>query len=125
MTTKTTRKPFAIWKVGDEEYKLKLKSSDICEAEEALGGSLINFIGSESGLPLLKNMMIITHYAMRSWNHSIKLNDVYDIYDKYIEEGGSQVDFFSSVYMDVYQVSGFFSKSQSKELEKTAKEATK
>ena len=27
------RKQFAIWQVGDEEYKLKLKTSTLCDLE--------------------------------------------------------------------------------------------
>ena len=31
-----------------------------------------------------------------------------DLFDKYIEDGGSQLDFFTKVLMDVYKVSGFY-----------------
>lgn len=121
MTTKTTRKPFVIWKVGNEEYKLKLQSASICEAEESMGSSLIAFIGSEIGMPKLKDMLTITHFAMKNWNHNMKLEDVYSLYDTYIEEGGSQLKFYTEIFMMIFQVSGFFSQAQSKALGEAAK----
>lgn len=121
MTTKTTRKPFVIWKVGNEEYRLKLKSSSICEAEESMGTSLIAFMGSETGMPRLKDMLTITYFALKDWNHNQKLEDIYDLYDQYVEEGGSQLKFYTEIFMMIFQVSGFFSQSQSKALGEAAK----
>lgn len=110
------RKPFAIWKVGEEEYKLKLSTAKIAEVEEKLKVGLMDVMGTARTLPPLKVMLTITHAAMQQFNSGIKERDVYDIFDKYIEEGGSQLDFFANVFMEIYKVSGFFTPNQAEEL---------
>lgn len=117
------KKAFTTWTVAGKEYDLKLKSSSICEAEEKLGGTnILMYIGAENGFPTLNAMMIITYYAMKPWNHGIELNEVYDLYDTYIEEGHNMTEFYTDVFVNIYEVSGFFGKAQVKSLEKAAKE---
>ena len=76
------RKQFAIWNVGDEEYKLKLKTSTLCDLEEKLGTSLMNVLGN-GNMPALKIMLTITHYAIKDYNANINFKDVQDLFDKY------------------------------------------
>lgn len=109
---------FATWKINDdEEYKLKLKTSAVCEVEKELGTSLLNAINSD-GMPSLNVMLTIAHAAMKDWNANIKKKDIFDIFDRYIEAGGSQLEFFSIVIMDIYKVSGFFTEAQAEEMDK-------
>lgn len=116
------RKQFAIWQVGEEEYKLKLKTSTVCSLEENLGTSLINVLGN-GNMPALSVMLTITHYAMKDYNSNIKYKDVQDIFDTYIDEGGSQLEFFTKVIMDIYKVSGFFSQAQAEKMEEKQNQA--
>ena len=44
MAEKAKRKPFIIWKIGEEEYKLKLTTGEISRLEQMYGGSLINLL---------------------------------------------------------------------------------
>lgn len=111
------RKQFAIWKIGEEEYKLKLKASTICDLEEKIKMGLMDVLGNARTMPALTIMLTITHAAMKDWNNGIKRKDVDDLFDRYIEEGGSQLEFFSTVFMDIYNVSGFFTESQSEMME--------
>lgn len=111
------RKQFAIWEVGEEEFKLKLKTSTLCDLEEKLGTSLMNVLGVNNGMPSLKVMLIITHYAMKDYRANTKFKDVQDMFDKYIDEGGSQLEFFTKVVMDIYKVSGFFTEAQAEQME--------
>ena len=110
------RKQFAIWQVGDEEYKLKLKTSTLCDLEEKLGNG---------NMPALKIMLTITHYAMKDYNSNIKFKDVQNLFDKYLDEGGSQLEFFTKVIMDIYKVSGFFTESQAEMMEEKQEEMEK
>lgn len=110
------RKQFAKWIVGEEEYNLKLKTSTLCELEEKLGTSLMNVLGN-GNIPALRVMLTITHYAIKDYNANVKFKDVQDLFDKYIEEGGSQLEFFSKVVMDIYKVSGFFTEAQTSMME--------
>lgn len=113
-------KPFVTWTVSDDEtYKLVLETPQICELEEKFGGkNLLNYFGgSGTGVPALKIMMLVTQAAMTRFNHGMKLSDVYGAFDRYVENGGSQIDFYTNVYAQIFQVSGFFPKD---EAEKTA-----
>ena len=115
---KNVIKPFEIWEVNGEEYKLKLKTSSIIALEEKFKTSLMSLLEVNGNITPLNIMLQITHYAMKDYNHSIKLNDVYDLFDKYCEEGGSQLGFYQDVFMGIYQVSGFFTPSMTMELQK-------
>ncbi|MFR2528933.1 MAG: DUF6096 family protein [Clostridium paraputrificum] len=116
------RKQFAIWEVDGEEYKLKLKTSTLCDLEEKLGTSLINVLGN-GNMPALKIMLTITHYAMKDYNSNIKFKDVQNLFDKYLDEGGNQLEFFSNVVMDIYKVSGFFTEAQTEMMEEKQERA--
>ena len=115
---KNVRKPFEIWEVNGEEYKLKLKTSSIIALEEKFKTSLMSLLEVNGNITPLNIMLQITHSAMKDYNHSIKLKDVYDLFDKYCEEGGSQLGFYQDVFMGIYQVSGFFTPSMTMELQK-------
>ena len=119
---KNVIKPFEIWGVNGEEYKLKLKTSSIIALEEKFKTSLMSLLEVNGNITPLNIMLQITHYAMKDYNHSIKLNDVYDLFDKYCEEGGSQLGFYQDVFMGIYQVSGFFTPSMTMELQKEMSE---
>ena len=117
-----TRKPFQVWEVGGEEYKLKLKTSSIIKLEEKFKTGLMNLIQVGDNLPPLNIMLQVTHAAMKDWNNSIKLEKVYDLFDKYCEEGGSQLDFYQNIYIGIFTVSGFFTPSMAAEMEKNLEE---
>ena len=112
-------KPYTVWHVADDEdIKLVLEAAQICELEDKLGGrNLMGAIGNnDTGMPPLRTMIMVTHAAMHRYNHGIKLPDVYGMYDRYIANGGSQVDFYANVYVPIFQASGFFPREQADEL---------
>ena len=107
----TIRKPFINWAVGDENYKLRLTTEGIIGLENKLGGNLINVISS--GIPSLTVMLQIVKEALTPYNHGISTKDVYGIFDKYVEAGGSQMDMYKSVLMPLFASSGFFTEETS------------
>lgn len=115
------RKPFAIWEINGIEYKLKLKTSTVAQLEEKLGRSLMAVFNAD-GIPPLSVMLTITHGAMKDWNSNIKRSDVDDLFDQYLDEGGSQLGFFATTFMDIYKVSGFFTTSQIQAMENNQEE---
>lgn len=117
-----TRKPFQIWEVNGEEYKLKLKTSSIVKLEEKFKTGLMNLIQIGETLPPLHVMLQVTHAALKDWNNSIKLEKVYDLFDQYCMEGGSQLDFYQNIYIGIFTVSGFFTPSMAEEMEKNLEE---
>lgn len=104
-------KLFQLWKVSDEEeYKLKLQGQQIAELEAKLGGkNLMAWLGDGTSITApLRVMLMIIHGAMQRYHHNIKMQDVYAIYDRYVENGGTMVSLYSDVYIPLFQVSGFF-----------------
>lgn len=118
------RKPFALWEVGGQSYKLKLKTSAIVELESKYKTNLMNIMGSgQGGMPALSVMLDVAHAAMKDWNHGITKNGAMDIFNRYIEEGGSQLSFYMTVYMEIFTVSGFFSVNLSNQMGEALQEA--
>lgn len=105
-TTKAKRKPFAVWTVKGEDYKLKLTTDAICQLESKLNGNLLSVIET---LPPLNVMCGIIQAAMQKYHHGIKFNTVKELVDHYIDEDGSQLELFTDVIVPIFQVSGFFS----------------
>lgn len=118
------RKPFAIWEVGGEEYRLKLSTSAIIELESRYKTNLMNIMGTgEGGMPALSVMLDVAHAAMKDWQHGTTKSEVQNIFEKYVNEGGSQVTFYMSVYMEIFAVSGFFSVNLSNQMQEAMTEA--
>nr|CAJ1762841.1 tail chaperone protein [uncultured phage] len=118
---KKRRKAFHIWNVGDNEYKLKLTTSNICMLEEKYKRNLLDIV-SMGSFPPLNIMLTIIQAAMLPWHHGIKYKAVQDIYERYVEEGGSQTDLVSNVLMPTMAVSGFFTPDQAESMEEKLQE---
>lgn len=116
---------FAYWKVGECNYRLKLKTKSIENLENRYRTNLVNLMGSESGMPPLKTMLEITHEAMKEWYHGIKYENVVALFDRYINEGGSQLSFYTNVFIGIYIASVFFSKAMAEEMMSSMEEAQK
>lgn len=118
------RKPFAIWEVGGNSYKLKLKTQNIVELESKYKTNLMNIMGSgQGGMPALSVMLDVAHAAMKEWQHGLTKTDVQALFEKYVEEGGSQLAFYMTVYMEIFSVSGFFSVNLSNQMSGALQEA--
>ena len=111
---------YTIFSVGETEYKCRLNTKGLIELEKKLGsnplGIFLNVSNNE--LPKLSDLMFVLHASLQSYNHGISLDDTYSIYDTYIEEGNTFMDFIP-VVMDIYKVSGLFQE------EKTAEDSGK
>lgn len=117
------RKPFAVWTVGGREYRLKLTTSAIVGLEEKFKRNLLDLLYSSGSVPPLAVMLTITQAAMKNWEHGIKYETVQTLFDRYCEEGGTQLTFLTDVLMEIYKVSGFFSESQVAEMDVKMEEA--
>lgn len=104
--------PYAIWKISeDKELKLRLTSLQATKVEEKIGANLLKvFMPSEGeafALPPLKVMLLLTHGALQKFEHGISFEDVSDLYDDYVDNGGDQAAFMADVILPMLQVSGF------------------
>ena len=120
---KKNRRPFAYWEVGGQTYKMKLTTQNICRLEDKFKTSLLNVLFGAGSVPPLSVMLTITQAAMLPYNHKIKYEGVQALFDKYCEEGGTQMTFMTDVFMEIYKVSGFFTEDQAEEMDKRLEEA--
>lgn len=114
---KEKKKPFAYWSVGGKDYKLKLTTQQVCKLEEKFRCNLTTLIMQAGGIPQLGVMLTIIQAAMTPWHHGIKYKGVQALYDRYMDDGGTQMDLMMDVIMEIMLVSGFFTESQREDVE--------
>ena len=74
----------------DGKYECKLSTRAVLGIEKALGDNPVNLIFKDDEIPTLTVMLTILWYSMRKENPQVKsVNDVIDIYDEYLDNGGS------------------------------------
>lgn len=111
------KRPFAYWEVGEKEYKLKLTTDQICKLEEKYRCNLMTLLlQSNGGMPTLGIMLTVIQAAILPWEHGIKYKDVQAAYEKYVDDGGTQLSLLTDVIMQILMVSGFFTETQSEEM---------
>ena len=104
---------FINFEVGNKTYKLRLTTRNVVLLEKQLGCNPLGIFGSGDTVPTVTVMVAILHAALQSYNHGISLNDAYDIFDDYLAEGNSAVDFIP-VIIDIYKASGIIPKDKEK-----------
>ncbi|WP_417039602.1 DUF6096 family protein [Clostridium porci] len=119
---KGRKKPFAYWKAGDEELKLKLTTAQICKLEEKYRTNLLTLL-TGGDIPPLGIMLTVIQCAATPWNHGLKLKNLQALFDKYVDEGGTQITLFADVIMDILIVSGFFTESQKEDVQDKMEDA--
>lgn len=97
------------FEVGNKTYKLRLSTRNIVLLEKQLGCSPLAIFGDGERIPTVTEMVHILHAALLQYNHGISLNDAYDIFDAYVEDGHSTVDFIPMI-IDLYKASGIIPK---------------
>lgn len=97
------------FEVGNNTYKLRLSTRNIVLLEKQLGCNPLNIFGNGDTVPTITVMVSVLHAALQQYNHNISLNDAYDIFDEYIAEGHSSVDFIP-VILEIYKASGIIPK---------------
>nr|DAJ11631.1 MAG TPA: tail assembly chaperone [Caudoviricetes sp.] len=118
------KKPFAIWNVKGEDYKMVLGTQDIVALESKYKTNLMNIMGAgNAGMPALSVMLDVAHAALKKFHHGISKDAVMAMFDQYIKEGGSQLNFYTEVYMQIFQVSGFFSVSLTNQMQSALEDA--
>lgn len=110
---------FTEWKVKDKEYKLRLNARAIVELEKHLGTNPLNKfieVANDGTIPALGFIIDVLHAAMTAYNHGITVDDVYDIYDEFVDEGKTLTDLIQ-VLMEVFKTSGFIKEPKEEETE--------
>lgn len=125
-----TNLPYAVWQVSeDEELKLRLTSLQATKVEEKIGMNLLKVFmpaeGESFTLPPLKVMLFLTHGALQKYEHGISFEDVSELYDSYVDNGGDQAAFMADVVLPMLQVSGFMPREEKNKKKAPKKSKTK
>ena len=100
------------WTVNGRTYRLKLSTGETLRLEKKYGGNLLNPLmkTGEGELPSLDYMLDVIHASIQKQHHGVGRTAVQDLYDQWIEyDEGSQMQLISIV-VDIFKVSGFFTK---------------
>ena len=90
---------------GNKDYKLRLSTRSVVVLEKQLGCNPLAIFGNGDTIPTITSMVAILHASLQQYNHGITMDDAYDIFDKWLDDGHSTVDFVN-VILDIYKTSG-------------------
>lgn len=97
------------FEVGNKSYRLRLNTRSIVLLEKQLGCNPLSIFGNGETVPTITTMVAVLHASLQQYNHGINLNDAYDIFDEYLAEGHTSIDFLP-VILDIYRASGIIPK---------------
>lgn len=105
-------------KVGEEIFKLRLTTKNSIMLEKTLGYNPIAMLMEidRGKMPKLVDVLIILHAMLQTYHHGYDMNKVYDLFDKYAEDGKSMFDLIP-VFVEVFEQSGYITKTSETEAE--------
>lgn len=90
---------------GNKDYKLRLNVRNTVMLEKQLGCNPLAIFGDGNTIPTITTMVNVLWASLQQYHHGISLNDAFEIFDAYLEDGNTAVDFIQ-VIVDLYKVSG-------------------
>lgn len=99
------------FEAGNKAYKLRLNTRSIVSLEKQIGCSPLAIFGDGSTLPKVETMVYVLYASLQPLNHGITLENTYDIFDAYLADGHTVVD-FATVLLDIYKVSGIIKQEE-------------
>ena len=101
------------FEAGNKTYKLRLNTRNIVTLERQLNCNPLMVFGDGARIPTVSEMVNILYASLQQFNHGITLEDAYNIFDSYLEDGHTMTDFIP-VILEVYKVSGIIKSEQEK-----------
>lgn len=98
------------FEAGNKTYKLRLTTKDIVALEKQLGCNPLAIFGNGDTIPTLTTLVQVLHASLQNQHHGITLNDAFDIFDEYLNEGHIMTEFLT-VVVDIYKASGLIKNS--------------
>ena len=96
---------------GNKEYKLRLNIRNTVALEKQLGCNPLMIFNDGDTIPTITTMVSVLHAALQQYNHGITLNDAYNIFEEWLNDGHTVVDFLP-IIIDVYKVSGIIKQDE-------------
>lgn len=100
--------PYVLFKSGDSEYRLKFSAGAAVDTEKRLKCSVIDAVSKIDSITV---QIALLFGALQKYHHEISMSDTEKIYEKYLDNGGSVLE-FAEILMEVYIISGFTKKEQ-------------
>lgn len=91
--------------IGDKSYKLRLNTRNTVSLEKAINNNPLGIFGAGDRIPTVTEMVHILHYSLQQYQHNLDINDAYEIFDSYIADGKTNIDFIKEI-VEIYKVSG-------------------
>ena len=98
------------FEVGNTNYQLRLTMRTIMKLEKKIGMNPLA-IFSKGEVPTLTVMLDVFYHSLLSTNPNMTANDAYDLFDQWLDEGHSLVDFVP-IILDIYKVSGLINEEE-------------
>lgn len=99
---------------GNKDYKLRLSIRATVALEKQLGVNPLMIFENGDTIPTITTMVNVLHAALQQYNHGISLNDAYGIFEEWLNDGNTVVDFIP-VIIDIYKVSGIIKQEEEAE----------
>lgn len=99
---------------GNKDYKLRLSTRSVIALEKQLGCNPLGIFGNGETIPTITEMVNVLYASLQPLNHGISLNDAYDIFDAYLEDGHNATEFIN-VILEIYRTSGIIGKEEASE----------
>lgn len=99
---------------GNKDYKLRLSIRATVALEKQLGVNPLMIFENGDTIPTITTMVNVLHAALQQYNHGISLNDAYSIFEEWLNDGNTVVDFIP-VIIDIYKVSGIIKQEEEAE----------
>ena len=117
---------YSIFTVDNRDYKLRLNTRTCVALEKKFGCSPIEVLAEEGAdgegkMPKLENLILILQGSLQAYEHNFDLDATYDLYDKFVDGGGTLAEFIPAI-MDIFKVSGFFRAEDIKKMEEAQAE---
>lgn len=90
---------------GGKDYKLRLNTRNVVTLEKQLGCNPLAIFGDGDTMPTITTLVQVLYCSLLQLNHGVTLEDAYNIFDEYLEDGHSATEFLS-VVINIFKVSG-------------------
>jgi len=94
---------YTIWTVGDTDYQLRLTAGSIVQVEHKLGQGLFAALNH---LENFSTLLTLLWGALLPCQPKLKEQEVYDIYDRYVAEGGNFQE-LTALLLELLEKAGF------------------
>lgn len=106
------------WNVGENTYKLKLSTQAIVDIERHYNNrSLISLVGDNEVVTSFDFMCNLFYFSSKKYE-KLKVSDIYDLIDEYLEEEKTVEELNGEVLMPLIESCGFFGKAEKKDSKK-------